>query len=259
MPTTARLASVAIIKFIMTHVKNAEAFSKLVDFCTGYGGIFNPGRPTLHLDALNAQKGRTMESLSKVIETKTEYDNSVNHRKQLFDQLPRLVASTMRTLEACGAAEEKLDDARASARQILGFTTRKKSTALPVASNQQAEQPRAKGHSVLQLAYASKAESFARLVNSVSTESLYLTNETNLSVAGLTTKLNELNMANRNVSTTRVAWSNSRIERNEVMYHQTESMYNTGRALKKYVRAIFGPASEEYSQIKNISITKLTK
>jgi hypothetical protein len=33
----------------MTHVKNAEAFAKIVDLCTGLGGIYNPGRQTLQM------------------------------------------------------------------------------------------------------------------------------------------------------------------------------------------------------------------
>ena len=40
----------------MNNVKNAELFSRLVDFCTGYGGTYNPGRPTLQIEALIAQK-----------------------------------------------------------------------------------------------------------------------------------------------------------------------------------------------------------
>jgi hypothetical protein len=102
----------------MTHVKNAEAFARLVDFCTGYGGSYNPGRQTLRIESLLTQKQAMSNALNRVISAKSFYDNEVNLRRQTFDQLPRLASSIMRTLEASGASPETLDDARAYAKRF---------------------------------------------------------------------------------------------------------------------------------------------
>jgi len=71
----------------MTHVKNAEAFSRLVDFCTGYGGTYNPGRQSLHIEVLVAQLSATRQAMQQVITAKAAFDNEVNFRKQVFDRL----------------------------------------------------------------------------------------------------------------------------------------------------------------------------
>lgn len=246
---------IAKIKIFMTHVKNAEAFARIVDFCTGYGGSYNPGRQTLRIESLIAQKQEANSALTTVINAKSLYDNEVNLRKQTFDQLPRLVSSIMRTLEASGASPEKLDDARMFAHEITGFMATRNRPPVPSA---EAQQPVALAtHSKrMQLAYVSKADSFAKLVNAVSTEPLYQSNEAHLSIGGLMEKLNQLNALNQRVSVARVAWSNTRIGRNGVLYGQEQSLYGTAKAVKKYVRAIFGHDSEQYAQVKSIRLTK---
>jgi hypothetical protein len=240
----------------MTHVRNAESFSRLVDSCTGYGGIFNPGRPTLRIEALIAQRQKVNSSIANTISAKSLYDNQVNQRKQAFDQLPKLVSSIMRTLEASGASPEKLNDARAFAHKITGFKSSRAPITAATDSTQTTDIPKGKLRSTLQLAYVSKADAFAKLVNAVATEPLYMSNEATLRVSGINDKLNELTTLNQQVSEGHVKWSNIRIERNETMYGQSMSMYKTGRAVKKYVRAIFGLKSEQYEQIKNLSFNK---
>jgi hypothetical protein len=236
----------------MTHVKNAEAYARLVDFCTGYGGSYNPGRPTLRIEALLTKKQEVAEALATVISAKSSFDNAVNHRRQVFDWLPRLVSSIMRTLEASGASPEKLDDARMFARQLTGNVNKNRP---PVASTE-AQPVESTGRSQLQLAYASKADWFAKLVKAVADEPLYQSNEPHLSVNGLNDKLSQLNALNQQVSAARVVWSNAMIERDKVLYSQSQSMYKTALAVKKYVRAIFGHDSGEFAQVKALSLTK---
>jgi hypothetical protein len=248
----------------MTHVKNAEAFARLVDFCTGYGGTYNPGRPTLQIDALVEKKSKATNSLDNVIAAKTQYDNQVNYRKQKFDEIQSLAARVMRVLEASGASNEKLADARAYVQRINGTSPHTNAPAIVTATSvttpadatgSASKKPR----SQKQMSYASKAEAFAKLVSAVSTEPLYIANETALSADGLKSALTELNAANAQVSAAQVAWSQARVDRNSVLYHQDQSMYRTGLAVKKYVRAIYGPNSDQYGQLKSIVFTKPTK
>lgn len=238
----------------MTHVKNAEAFARLVGFCTGYGGKYNPGRPTLQIESLVAQVSQTRKALEQVIVAKSLYDNHVNQRKQVFDQLPRLVSSILRTLEASGASPEKVEDARQFAHLLLGASPKKKEN-----NPEEGTQSVSSKRSRLQLAYVSRADSFAKLVQAVVTEPLYQSNEAHLSVAGLTEKVHELNELNQQVSGARVTWSNARIARNSMLYDSSQSVWQTARAVRRYVRAIFGHDSEQYAQVKVLSFTKLGK
>ncbi len=238
----------------MTHVRNAEAFSRLVDFCTGYGGAYNPGRPNLQINALMDTKSKAADSLSKVMAAKTEYDNQVNYRKQRFDQLSTLAARVMRILEASGTSREKRADARAYVHRITGSMP--KATPVVGAATEPASGAIKKTPSQRQMSYASRADSFANLLSTVSTEPLYITNEEALDLAGLKRELDELKAANARVSLAQVAWSNARIDRNGVLYGQNQSMYRTGQAVKKYIRAIYGPSSEQYAQVKTVVFSK---
>ena len=233
----------------MTHVKNAEAFARLVDFCTGYGGTYNPGRPTLRIETLVTQVSSTRLTLEQVIIAKAFYDNQVNKRKQVFDRLPRLVSSILRILEASGASSEKLSDARKFAHLLIGVSPKKKENL-----QEDGTQPIAT-RSRLQLAYVSKADSFAKLVQAVTTEPLYHSNEEHLSVEGLMEKVQALKDLNQQVSAARVAWSNARITRNSMLYDSSQSVWQTVRAVRKYIRAIFGHDSEQYAQVKTLSFT----
>ena len=238
----------------MTHVRNAEAFSRLVDFCTGYGGAYNPGRPNLQINALMDTKSKAADSLTKVIAAKTEYDNQVNYRKQRFDQLSALAARVMRILEASGASREKRADARAYVHRITGSMP--KATPVVGAGTEVASGAIKKTPTQRQMSYASRADAFANLLSTVSTEPLYITNEESLGFAGLKNELDALKAANAQVSLAQVAWSNARIDRNGVLYGQNQSMYRTDLAVKKYIRAIYGPSSEQYAQVKTVVFAK---
>jgi hypothetical protein len=243
----------------MTHVKNAERFARLVDFCTGYGGMYNPGRQTLQIQSLLDTKSKATDSLNKVIVAKAHYDNLVNYRKQMFDQMQPLAARVMRILEASGASKEKLADARAYVQRINGTT--KKLTAAASSATVGDETSSSGGtakrlRTQKQMSYVSRTDAFAKLVSAVSTEPLYLANEAGLCVDGLKNMLESLSAANAQVSMAQVAWSNALIDRNNVLYQQDQSVYRTGLAVKKYVRALYGLNSEQYAQVKAVVFTK---
>ncbi len=235
----------------MTHVKNTEAFARLIGFCNGYEGKYNPGRPNLQMDALVNTLNETQLAIEQVKIAKTNFDNEVNQRKQTFDQLLNLVSSILRTLEASGAKPEKVEDVRMFAHQIKGRSPKNR---LPLPSEGQTANPPVK-RSQLQLAFVSKADAFSKLVKAVSTEPSYQPREKVFSAVGLEEKVQELNQLNSNVSNARALWSKAIIERDEVMYSKETSMIKTAQAVKKYVRAIFGPSSAQYALLKSLELT----
>ncbi len=233
----------------MTTVKTMQAFKELIGYCTGYEGKYNPGRPNLRIENLQVQLEAVRQVLEKVKETKVHFENEVNARKQVFDQLPALASSVMRILEASGASEEKLADARMLIREIDG---RK----LPAKPNLKKEgtaatEPTVK-RSHLQLAYVSKADWFEKLVQTVAMEPLYLPNEATLSIEALNKKVEELHRLNQRVTETRVPWSNARVQRDVLIFGKGESLVMIARAVKKYLRGIFGYNSPQYAQVKGI-------
>lgn len=235
----------------MSHVKNAEAFTRVVNFCTGFGGIYNPGRPTLHIDALTVQVKQIHSALEAVKTAKANYDLQVNQRKQAFDRMPRVLAGILRMLESYGTKPEQLDDARAYVHQFIGTAPRSR-TPVPSENAESAQGPKAN----LQLAFAARVETFSKLVAALKTEPLYLPQETAYQIPALETKVLELTQLNQSVDVARKEWRMQLIERNKFLYSNENSMMAIARAVKKYVRGLFGHNSGEYALLKELAITK---
>jgi len=207
------------------------------------------------MDALVNKLNETQMAIEHVKIAKNSFDNGVNQRKQTFDQVSNLVSSILRTLEASGAKPEKMKDARAFAHQIFGSSPKNRPS-LPAEAN--SEKPPAK-RSQLQLAYVSKADAFSKLVKAVSSEPTYQPREKEFSTAGLDEKVQELNTLNRGVEDARGAWRKAIIDRNESMYTMETSMIKTAQAVKKYVRAVYGPSSAQYTLIKSLEFINPNK
>ncbi len=233
----------------MTTVKTMQALNELIGYCTGYEGKYNPGRQNLRIENLQVQLEEVRQVLEKVKETKVHFENEVNARKQGFDQLSALASSVMRILEASGASEEKLADARILIREIDG----RKLPVKPILKKEDAAaiEPTV-NRSRFQLAYVSKADWFAKLVQTVAMEPLYLPNEATLSIEALNKKVEELHRLNQRVTEARVPWSNARVQRDELVFGKGESVVMIARAVKKYLRGIFGFNSPQYAQVKGI-------
>jgi hypothetical protein len=233
----------------MNTIKNMQAFTRLIGYCTGYGGKYNPGRQTLHVGELQAQLEAVRQVLEEVKETKVHFYDEVNARKQAFDDLPKLAASVIRALKAFGASEEKMADARLYFRNITG-----RRLAKPIEQAGAVVEPIPGKRSLLQLAYGNKADWFEQLVQTASTHPGYQPNEPELSIEGLNSKVKELHTCNQRVVDARVAWSNARVKRDKLIRDKEESMMLTSRAVKDYLGAIFGFNSLEYGQVKGIII-----
>ena len=54
-------------------------------------------------------------------------------------------------------------------------------------------------------------------------------------------------------------WSESLISRNKVLYKDEGSMTNAARAVKKYVRGLYGHDSAEYALVKALEFNKPVK
>lgn len=230
----------------MSHVKNAEAFTRVVNFCAGFGGMYNPGRPTLQIDALTSQVNQIQLALEAVKTAKANYDLHVNKRKQAFDLMPRILAGILRRLESAGTQREQLEDARAYVHQFNGASNRSRK---PVASEAIESAPRQKD-STLQLAYAARVAAFSKLVAALKTEPLYQPYETGYKIPELEATNQELTQLNQAVDEARKTWRMKLIDRNKLMYSQENSMLEISRAVKRYVRGLFGYDSGEFALLK---------
>jgi hypothetical protein len=202
----------------MTTVKNVEAYSRLVSFCTGYGGKYQPGHPNLRIDALVANLENAQKAIKRVEITKSLFDGAVNSRKMEFEPIDTLASHIVRTLKNADANRETLKDARFFVRQIAGYSA---SNRQPMPSAQAEVKVRRPN---LQMAYVSKASWFSQLVQTVENQSLYTTNVEMLTKESLHEKVKRLESLNNQVITSYVEWSNARVERDKVLFVNATSL-----------------------------------
>ena len=235
----------------MTHVKNVESFTRLIGFCAGYGGKYNPGSPNLRMDSLTAQLEAAKLAMEQVKVTRSLFDLGINTRRQRFETLPAVVSKILLTITSSGAKRELVEDARYLVRQINGYSLTNRE---PVASAKTEEAKTRR--SVLQLAYVSKADWFGKLVQVAEIEPSYNPNEEMLVKPALLAKAAELNASISAVNQAQVMYSNALIARNKALYSNEHSLCNLMRAARQYIGAVYGKNSAEYAQVKSLSFTK---
>lgn len=224
----------------MTHIRNVESFTRVVEFCTGFGGAYNPGHVNLQLDTLHHQVSEVRAVMHQVMVAKAALDAITNERTQVYDQLPKLTARVLRYLEASRASKELMADVRRYFRELVGKTPR----------------PAVESHAIRQLAFASKVNTFSNLVHAIQTEPGFRPNEPVLQLASLERHIITLQELNTSVDLARLAWRQAIIKRNNLMYRDYYSLANTLWAVKKYLRAVFGWGSAEYNLIRKYEIVK---
>jgi chromosome segregation ATPase len=231
------------------HAKNVANFQDLIAFVNGYGATYNPSKNSLKLPQLEALYIQASASLDGVVNKNTDYNNAVNERVEAFSDLRPLSTRLVNALESTDASEEKIDDAKGFNRKIQGQRASKKEE--PVDPNQ----PAPKTISSSQQSYDQQIQHFEGMISVLASEPSYTPNETELQVATLQTKLQTFKDTNAQVSKAYAEVSNSRLERNKILYSDDKGLVDTAGEVKKYVKSVYGATSPEFGQIKGIAFS----
>ena len=237
----------------MTHVKNVEAFTRLIGFCTGYGGKYNPVRPNLQVSMLNATLAQAQQAMRDEKLARNTYNNVINARMITFGELPKLASRVVSLLASAGASPQALADAKVFQHRTFGGPPKTTTTSPMDAAGAPLV---VKTKTLRQRGYAAMADNFEKLVSLAGTLPEYQANEADLKLEALQAKVTELHAMNDAVIAARVSWSNGLINRNEALYAADDALYVSGKQTREYVKALFGPDSVQYDQVKNIVFTK---
>ncbi|MBU2938475.1 hypothetical protein KO494_02885 [Lacinutrix sp. C3R15] len=228
------------------HAKNVANFQDLIAFVNGYGATYNPSKNSLQLPQLEALYIQASASLDGVVNKNTDYNNAVNERVEAFSDLRPLSTRLVNALNTTNASDEKVEDAKGFNRKIQGKRASKIET--PVDPNQ----PAPKTISSSQQSYDQLIQHFEGMISVLASEPSYTPNETELQVATLQTKLQALKDSNAEVSKAYAEVSNSRLERNKILYSVDNGLVDTAGEVKQYVKSVYGASSPEFGQIKGI-------
>jgi hypothetical protein len=235
------------------HAKNVANFEELIGFCNGYGAAYNPSKASIKITALQTLLVNAQNVLASVKVAKTEFDNATNDREVAFTPLKKLITRVVNALSATDVVQQTIDDANTANFKIQGRRATAKAVTKPAKEGQAAEVPN--NISTSQQSFDSQVDNLAKLIQTLSAEPLYTPNEVELQVASLITLLTDLKSKNSVVVTTTASASNTRIQRDQVLYATLTGLYDTAQAVKQYVKSLFGAASPQFKQVTGIKFT----
>ena len=240
----------------MSHVKNVEAFGKLVGICTGYGEQYNPGQPNLQVESLTNLLEQARCVLLNVSVAKTGFENATNNREVAFDEIDKLASRILAELKSTDALQQTVADARAMVRKIKGHRSIVNRPALSSEKSVQPAEPTPVRTRINGTDFASIVYHFEKLLQTLANEPLYQPTVADLQVAILQEKLNNLRTQNASVITTATELGKARRERNAMLYNRQGSLHSTAMAVKQQVRAVFGYNNEAVRAASSIRFNK---
>ena len=244
------------------HDINVANIEDLISFCTGYGTAYNPSKNAIKLPQLNTLLTNAKNSLTATNTALIPFNNAVNAREIAFAPLSKLVTRIFASLDATDASKQVVKDAKIICRKLQGkraekvsplpqSTTPADKTILPTPL------PIPPGNiSASQMSFDSRIENFSKLIALLTSEPLYVPNETDVKIVTLNAWLATLKTTNTSVINATTPASNARISRNKTLYLPTTGLYDIQLEVKKYVKSVFGARSPEFKQISGIKFTK---
>ena len=237
-------------KFIETgHARNVANLGKLIEFVDAFGATYNPSRTALTVASLKVLETDSKAALDTVINKLAEYDQAVNQRHQTFADLKKRATRIMAALRASGTSDELLDDARGFNRKIQG----KRASIPPISSDPNSPPPVTV--SVSQQSFDQLIQHLKGLLAIIKTEPNYAPNENDLKLANLDAYVLELLDKNNKVAAAIAAISNARIDRDRVLYATNTGLVDVAKAVKLYVKSIFGTSSSQFGDVSGLSFT----
>ena len=233
------------------HAKNVANFQNLIAFVTGYGATYNPSKSALKLPQLIALKADADTKLADVVAKNTAYNNKVNERITAFSGLKSLSTRLVNALQTTDATDQIIKDAKGFNKKMQGQRASATATT-PTDPNT----PAPNTISTSQQSYTQQIQHLAGLISVLESEPSYTPNETDLQVATLVAKQNELTTKNNEVASSYANISNSRIARNTTLYSTEGTIFDVASEVKKYIKSIYGATSPEFAQVKGIEFKK---
>lgn len=228
-------------------VKQVAAFEKLLGFCNAHGAMYNPGKDSLTVAALNSLLTSAQQSLEAVKDLQTAYRNAVNVRREAYAGLPKFMTRVINGL-AMSATPATVEEAYFYSRKFRPHS--KMRPAIPSGNGTGQGEQRAT-RSTSQLDFDRKADNFAAFVKVALADASYAPNEADLKSEALLAKVRTLREMNTAIGNMQVALSNVRANRNKVLYSAT-GIYGIGKSVKRYLKSVFGYQSVGYSQVSNL-------
>lgn len=234
------------------HAKNVSSFADLIKGLTDFGPTYQPSNEQLHLWAL----GKKQEAVHAAMHTwniaSRDEANAENERTSIFSKLMSYSTRIVNTLSSsANVSSQTIDDARSILNKIQGRRSAQGKKAIDVAKLKGTDEPRT--ISVSQQSYDQKLAHFATLRILLASQPTYQPNEPDLTLRGVEEYENKLKAANSNMVSARSKLIDARNLRNQQLYDDINGVVALSKAIKSYVKGIYGASHVNFKKINGIS------
>ena len=214
------------------HAKNVSNFRQLVSEVNGMGGDYNPSNADLTLTALDTRHEDAKNAQKLVNSKNAATKGAVNKRVQMFDDiLGPLVTKCLNALEASGADDDIVRDARGIGKKITGHS------------------------GISQQSFDMRLDNFDLFVEILKTEPKYAPNETEIQTASLETFYSDMVSANQAVILANREVGSARGARNRQFYSDG-GLIDVALDVKKYVRSVYGSNDSRFTRVNGIEFKR---
>ncbi|HYG02222.1 MAG TPA: hypothetical protein VD927_07225 [Chryseosolibacter sp.] len=222
--------------------QQVAAFDKVLGFCGTLGSRYQPIKESINPSGLQETLLRAKQSMELVNVWWEANTSAISERSRVHRQLPVLTTRVVNSLALAGAPSQLIEDVMNIKRRFYYQKPEKNGT-------KQAEpNVSGKGNPAAQLSYLSMAELFEKFLQLVKSFRAYASNETDLTIESLQQHLALLKRLSDNVRATEIQLAVARSNRNEII----RAMMKEAGDVKRYIRAAFGHASEEFRFVTKI-------
>jgi hypothetical protein len=229
-------------------------FRRLIDEISAEAA-YNPANTKLKKTALESQYAVADAAVTEVAAARAPNKLAITDREDAFKSLRVLAVRSRNFLKASGAPQGVVDDAETFIRKLGGGRKSPKTKDNP---NTPVDESKGSG-SASQMSYDNQVGNFESYVEIVKNVSSYKPNETDLTVAALTTLAADLTAKSNAVSTTSATLNQARGVRDQLLYLSDDSIVNTARLVKAYVQAALGSQSQLFKKIKGLQFVMSAK
>ncbi|MFZ4401699.1 MAG: hypothetical protein ACOYO1_16840 [Bacteroidales bacterium] len=233
------------------HAKNVANLEELVSIVKGYGVAYNPSKASIKLIALQTLAEDAKKSLHTLNEVFPVYSLAVADREKAFSSLDTYSTRILNALKATDTPKQVIDDAKTIARKLQG------KRATPKKTEEEKKIFATEGKEVIeistsQLGFDDRLNNFDKLCKLLETISEYIPNEADLKVTAIKERYTIMSDSNTAALDAGTALSNSRLNRNIILYLPVTGMVDNAKASKKYIISLYGATSPQYKQVSKL-------
>lgn len=245
------------------HAKNIANFENLVTIAINHGAGYTPSNPNIAVTNLQLALSNARTVLTTLKTNHTTWKNTTNDREIAFEPLRNLSTKLLNVLISTGVPAQTIKDFKTINAKIQGDKISKDDPGEPleiVEGEDMAETlPAKKSISASQRSYDNMVDHFEKAVILLSSVPVFTPSEQDLTAASLQTRFSNLQTLNTAAFNSANVLSNTRINRDKLLYTNPDSLYELAKALRAYIKGKFGASSPEYRQVTALSITKIAR